>query len=353
LARVPDPRDRRGRRYELAGLLAVAVAAVLAGARSFVAIGQWAQELGVEHLSRIGLAGAPEESTLRKLFARLDAAALDAALAIFAWTRTRVVAGRRLIAVDGKTVRGARIGPAAAPHLIAALDHDAGVVLGQIAVADKSNEIPALRDLLASLNPADLAGCVVTADAMHTQTDTAQAILDADADYLLTVKANQPRLLARLKALPWKHVPSHSSTDTGHGRKVTRTIKVVAAPEWTGFVGAVQVAQLRRTRTHKHKKTVEVVYLITSVNAHHAPPHVLAAWIRGHWSIENRLHFTRDVTYDEDRSTVRTGAAPHIMASLRNTAITLLRLTGWTNIAAGLRHHAHHPNRPITCLLTS
>ena len=182
LARVPDPRDPRGVRYPLAGLLAVAVTAVLAGARSFAAIGECAAALTVESLACLGLDAAPTESNLRKLFARLDTAALDRQLALYAWTRTRDIGGRRVIAVDGKTIRGARAQGGSAPHLVAALDHAAGVVLGQIAVADKSNEIPAVRDLLAGFDAAEVHGCVITVDAMHTQTDTAQAILDAGAD---------------------------------------------------------------------------------------------------------------------------------------------------------------------------
>lgn len=160
-----------------------------------------------------------------------------------------------MIAIDGKTVRGARTHAGVAPHLVAAMDHRTGVVLGQLAVTEKSNEIPAVRDLLASYPAADLAGCVITLDAMHTQTDTATAILAAEADFALTVKANQPGLLKRLKTLPWRDVPGHTSTDTGRGRRITRTIKVTAAPAWTGFPGAAQVAQLRRTRTSHSKKT--------------------------------------------------------------------------------------------------
>jgi predicted transposase YbfD/YdcC len=351
LSRVPDPRDPRGVRYPLAGLLAVTVSAVLAGARSFTAIGEWAA-LGVESLACLGLETAPTESNLRKLFARIDAAALDLQLAVFAWTRSRDIAGRRVIAIDGKTIRGARTPTTTAPHLVAALDHTAGVVLGQIAVADKSNEIPAVRDLLAGFDPAEVHGCVITMDAMHTQTDTASAILDAGADYVFTVKGNQPGLHKRLKALPWQNVPARTSTDTTRGRRITRTIKVADAPPWTGFTGAAQVAQIRRTRTIKGKKTVEVVYLITSAANQAAPPATLAAWIQGHWCIENRLHWVRDVSFDEDRSQVRTGNAPHVMASLRNIAIGLLRLTGWTNIAAAQRHHARNPPETVKCLLT-
>lgn len=293
---------------------------------------------------------------MRKLFARLDAAALDAALAVYAWCRVRQIAGRRVVAIDGKTVRGARSATTSAPHLIAAVDHATGVVLGQHQVQAKSNEIPAVRDLLASFDAADLDGCVITLDAMHTQDDTAEAIIAAGADYVFTVKANRPTLLAALKKLPWAKVPSGSqSTQRGHGRRATRTIKVIDVPDlpgWPEFHHASQVAQLRRTVTKAGKKSVEVVYLITSADHHHAPPAVLAAWVQGHWAIENKLHWIRDVTYDEDRSQVRTGALPRVMASLRNTALNLLRLSNVPNITAATRHHARNPERAITCALT-
>ncbi|HET6915591.1 MAG TPA: ISAs1 family transposase [Acidimicrobiales bacterium] len=356
LAGVRDPRDPRGVRYPLAGLLAVAVCAVLAGAKSFAAIGEFAADLDAGQLVRLGLGKAPVESTLRKLFARVDAAALDAVLAVWAWCRVRQIEGRRVIAIDGKTIRGARSSTASAPHLIAALDHTTGVVVGQHAVDARSNEIPAVRDLLASFDAADLRGCVITLDAMHTQDETARVILEAGADYVFTVKANRPTLLKALKKLPWAKVPRGSqTTQRGHGRRATRTIKVIDAPAlpgWPEFTGAAQVAQLRRTVTKRGKKTVEVVYVITSATHHHAPPAVLAAWVQGHWAIENKLHWVRDVIFDEDRSHVRTRVLPRVMASLRNTALNLLRLTGHTDVAAATRHHSRHSERAITCALT-
>ncbi len=193
---------------------------------------------------------------------------------------------------------------------------------------------------------------MVTVDAMHTQTDTASAITTAGGDYVFTVKANQPTLHAACQNLPWAQVPAHRVTSTGHGRRVTRTIKVVAAPSWVTFAGAAQIAQVRRTTTRAGKKSVEVVYLITSADHQAAPPATLAAWVQGHWCIENQLHWVRDVTFDEDRSQVRIGNAPRVMATLRNTTIGLLRLTGWTNIAAGLRHHARDQDHPVKLLLT-
>ncbi len=295
------------------------------------------------------MARHPSESAIRRAFTRLDATKLDAVLGAWMWTRTRVVDQRRVIAIDGKTVRGARTHETTAPHLVAAYDHGHGVVLGQLAVAAKSNEIPAVRTLLATF---DLTGVVVTVDAMHTQSDTAQLIVDGGGDYVFTVKANQPKLYAACKALPWSQVPARRVTSKGHGRRVTRTIKVVTAPAWVEFAGAVQVAQVRRTVTRKGKKTVEVVYLITSADTLAASPATLAAWVQGHWGIENKLHWVRDVTFDEDRSQVRTGAGPHVMATLRNTAISLLRLAGWTNIAHALRHHAADSQRPLALLTT-
>ena len=348
---VPDPRDRRGVRHRLPVILAVGLAAVLAGACSFAAIGEWVADQPEQALAGLGVGtgGRPTESTIRRALARLDADLLDRVIGAFLWTRTHVVASRRVIAIDGKTVRGARTANAVAPHLVAAFDHVAGTVLGQVAVAAKSNEIPAVRDLLACF---DLTGAVVTVDAMHTQTDTATAITQAGGDYLFTVKKNQPGLHQTCKDLPWKDVPGHRVTTTGHGRRVTRTIKVVAAPAWVDFPGAAQIAQVRRTVTRGGKKSVEVVYLITSADHHGAPPATLAAWVQGHWGIENRLHWVRDVTFDEDRSQVRTGNAPQVMATLRNTVISLLRLTGATSIAKALRHHARHPDQAIACLLT-
>jgi predicted transposase YbfD/YdcC len=288
LAQVPDPRKRRGRRHALAGLLATGIAAVIAGSRSFAAIGQWAADAGPEVLARLGAARGPaEESTFRRAFALVSPDVLDRVLG--AWLHTRAVqaGGRLIIAIDGKTVRGAKNKEGKAPHLVAALAHGIGAVLGQVAVDVKSNEIPAVRDLLKAF--ASLASAVVTIDAMHTQSDTAQVILGRGADYVMTVKANMPTLCRQLKKLPWAAVPSVSAVSTDHGRRrACRTIKAALAPAWIEFAGAAQVAQLRRTVTRNGKKTVEVVYLITSDRD--ADPATLAAWVRSHWEIENKLH---------------------------------------------------------------
>ena len=187
LAQVPDPRKRRGRRHALAGLLAVGIAAVIAGSRSFAAIGQWAADAGPEVLAVLGAARGPaEESTFRRAFALVSADVLDRVLGAWLCTRAVQAGGRLVIAIDGKTVRGAKNKDGKAPHLVAALAHGIGAVLGQVAVDEKSNEIPAVRDLLKAF--ASLASAVITIDAMHTQHDTAQVILGRGADYVMTVE---------------------------------------------------------------------------------------------------------------------------------------------------------------------
>ncbi|MEI2777592.1 MAG: ISAs1 family transposase [Tetrasphaera sp.] len=353
LSGLVDPRARRGRRDDLVPLVAAALAATLAGASSFVAIASWLADQDAATATALGFCQrrrTPEASVFRRLFQRLDPASLDAVISVWMWTTTVTVGGRRVIALDGKTIRGARRAGALTPHLVAAFDHLRGVVVGQLAVADKTNEIPTVRTLLTHLAAVfDLAGSVITIDAMHCQDQTATTITTAGADYIFTVKANRPKLRAALKALPWAEVPGHASVEKTKGRRVRRTIKTVLVPDWITFPGATQVAQLRRTVTVNGTKTIEVVYLITSTNTDAAD---LAAMVQGHWGIENKLHYVRDVAFGQDASRIRTGHAPHIMATLRNIAIGLLRLDGATNITAALRHHNRRPDKVIT-LLTS
>ena len=354
---VTDPRDRRGVRHCLTAILSLAVTGILAGCRSLTAIWEHTADLEPADLGALGLEAGralPSESTIRRVLKDLDPAGLDARLTSWFFTRTGAIAGRRVIAVDGKTMRGARTGDNPAPHLLAALDQASGVVVGQRRVSDKSNEIPALPDLLA---PMDLDGALITADAMHTQRGTAQWIISRGAHYLLTVKDNQPGLKRELGALPWKDVPSISVPDGSHGRRVRRTVQAVEAPAWIDFPGAAQVIRIRRTRTVNkrgggRRTTTEVAHLICSLPMTDAPPELVASWARGHWAIENRLHWVRDVVFDEDRHQLRTANGPQIMAALRNLAISLIRLLHGPRapIAATTRAMARRPERAIRLL---
>ena len=353
LKNITDPRDRRGVRHDLLTVLSLAVTGVLAGCRSLTAIWEYATDLTAADLEALGLEAGqdlPSESTIRRVLQDLDPADVDAHLRSWLCTRTGTIEGRTVIAVDGKTMRGARTSKDPAPHLLAALDHATGAVLTQQRVAGKSNEIPALRELL---EPLDLDGVVVSADAMHTQVDTAEWIRDQGGHYVLTVKGNQKTLRKTLKALPWKSVPSVSSVDTGHGRRVRRTAKAIEAPAWVGFPGAAQVVQLRRTRTIKSRKHVEVVY-----------PGLLPAYdrcpARGRRGLDPRALGNREPTPRRSGtwSSMRTATscAPATAHRSWPPCVTwppgLIRLfhgTG-TSIASTTRSLSRHPKRAIRLL---
>jgi predicted transposase YbfD/YdcC len=190
---------------------------------------------------------------------------------------------------------------------------------------------------------------------MHAQRGHADYLHARGAHYILTVKRNQPHLHAQLAALPWRDVPAaHEARERGHGRAEWRTLKTTAVVAGLAFPHAAQAIQIRRRRRPRNGKrwSTETVYAITSLTAAQASPTELAEILRGHWGIEDRLHWVRDVVYDEDRSQIRTANGPQVMASLRNLAITILRLTATTNIAAALRHHARRPHRPLRTIMT-
>ena len=351
LARVADPRHRRGVRHRLAVILGLAVCAVLAGARSFTAIAEWAADADEQTLARLGVSGVvPSESTFRRTLQRLDADAFDDLAG--QWAARRTVpgpGGRRVVAVDGKTLRGSGHGDQISRHLLAAYDHAHGAVLGQVEVGAKTNEIPMFPALLDRL---DIADAVITADALHAQREHATYLARRGAHYLLIVKRNQPRLHAQLAALPWREVPvAHTKRERGHGRTERRTLKVTSVAAGLAFPHAAQAIQITRRRKLNGKWSRETCYAVTSLTLTQATCTQLAAIIRGHWGIEDRLHWVRDLDWDEDRSQIRTASGPHIMASLRNLVITILRLTGAASIAAALRYHARRPARPLQTIM--
>jgi predicted transposase YbfD/YdcC len=356
LGALPDPRARRGVRHRLIVVVAAAVCAVVAGYRSYAAIGEWVADLPADAAVTLGIdAGRrPSETMIRRLLQALDPDLLTAVIG--SWLAGRIPGtssgSKRAIAVDGKTLRGSRTGDTTARHVLAAAEQTTGTVLASTDVDNKTNEITRFKPLLEQIS--DLAGVVVTADAMHCQRDHVTYLAERGAHWILTVKGNQPGLRAQLAALPWRAVPdADRDTGRGHGRREIRTLKVLSISTGIDFPYAAQALQIRRRRRRLDQPkrfTTETVYAITDLLVHQAKPAQLAAWIRGHWSIENKVHWVRDVTYDEDRSQIRTGTGPQVMAALRNAAIGALRAAGVTNIAAANRHHARDSNRPLQLL---
>lgn len=335
LSTIPDPRSRQGRRHELPTVVVVALAAVLAGQRTQAAIAEWAADLPDWARPRLGITRTPPAcATIRRVLLLLDPDLLDAVL--HAWLAARndpaVPATFRAVALDGKTCRGARTRDGTQVHLFSMVEHTAGIPLGQVETTGTS-EIACFRTLLDRL---DLTGLVVTADALHTQTGHAHYLHRHHGHYLFIVKGNQPTTYRQLAALPWKQVPiQHTSTEKAHGRRETRTLQIVELRPGIAFPHAHQALRIVRHRTHHDRTSKEVLYAVTSLRFGQLTPTAIATLIRGHWTIENRVHHVRDVTFDEDRSQVRTATLPRIMATLRNLAIGLIR-----------HHHHGKPSPP-------
>ncbi len=362
LAGVPDPRRRHGIRHRIAVVLAFAVAAVMAGADSVTAIAEWAGDVPPEVLQALGACRdrrgrltAPSLSTFRRVLRKLDGQALAAAFG--AWLRAQVRDGLAdasslVIALDGKTVRGARGKDGKAPHLLAAMITGTRAVIAQKDIDAKTNEITQVRPLLEDI---DITGALVTADALHVQKDTARYLTeDKDADYLFTaVKDNQPSLFDALDALDWENAPvTHVMRDRGHGRRETRTIQVLPAPEGL-FPHAAQAFLIERAiqdpRDGKLRSAVTALGITSRTTRRGGTPEALARAARAHWEIE-ALHHIRDVTMKEDAQRLRAGTSAQVSASLRNTAIAALRLAGFTSAATGRRWAARNPARPLAAM---
>jgi predicted transposase YbfD/YdcC len=355
-ATIPDPRSKHGQRYDLPFLLICLVAGLLCNCDSTLAIGQWCRD---QRCLLIRLFGArpflsPSDSLFRKLLPRLNAEHIEWALAD--WIRSTLQATPDdPIALDGKTVRGASTAEHAAPHLLSFRTHQSQETLLQVAVSQKTNEIPVAQALLPCL---PLAGRICTADALHTQKDFMQCVDALGGKSVLTVKNNQPTLytdLATYFADPHASLIQDATLDRHRGRIEKRCIRV--STEMNSYLKdwplVEQVAELTRTVTVRKtgKTSQEVVYLITPLTPAEASPQRLLEVVRGHWSIENSSHYVRDVTFGEDRSRLRTGSAPQILATLRNLALTLIHRSGSSQIAATRRHFASHSHKAFDLLL--
>jgi len=340
----------------LCPVVTAVVCAVVAGYRSYSAIAEWVADVPDDTAQVLGIAAdrRPSEARIRRLLPALDPDLLTTAISgwLVGRATTSASGSRRAIAVDGKTLCGSRTAVTTADHVMAACDQDTGVVLASTNVDGKTNEITRFQPLLDQIS--DLRDTVITADALHCQRERVAYLAERGAHWILTVKANQPNLHTQLAGLPWRAAPDATRhDDRGHGRREIRTCKILTISTGIDFPHAAQAIQVRRRRRRLDEPkrfTTETVYAITDLQVHQAKPDQLAAWIRGHWSIENKLHWVRDVTYDEDRSQIRTGTGPQVMAALRNAAIGALRLAGVTNIAAANRHHARDSSRTLTLL---
>ena len=366
LARVPDPRKSRGRRYVLTFVLAVAVACALAGARNFREAGDHAADLPQDLLARLGGTPhplwrriiAPSETRLRTLIQAIGADLLDDLIG--GWLRALADAGRldgllTAIAIDGKWLRGVLDGQV---KLLSAMLHQEKVIIGQVRVPDDTTEVTQVRALLGDV---DLHGAVVTADAAHSCRETAQYIAGQEedggreADYFLFVKGNTPSLqraaFDAIQASGPGRDPDFTELDRSHGRVTRRSVWVADAPEDLDFPQARRVARIRRDGYGADGAliTKEIVHAVASLDAKKAGAEVLAGIARGQWGIES-VHWVRDTAYAEDDSTGYRGEGPQIMATLRNLAISLLCLAGIKEITRTLQAIGRDRNRILDYL---
>ncbi len=361
LADIPDFRAARGKRHGLLPMLLLVCVATLCGARSQAAIAAWGRDYGPPWLRRLGFTKGygPSQATLCRLFQGVAYAAIEAALRQWAERVMARAARGELegVAVDGKTLRGSKRRGATDAHLLAALSHRLGVVLGQAAVPDKTNELGAADEFLLGLV---LEGRVVTADALLAQRPLAETVLARGGDDLFVVKENQPTLRWEIETAFSDEADLADTIRVAqdvsqHGgrvetRRLAASTALVGYSDWPGLQ---QVLRLDRRVVHKRTGLVlrqETAYAVTSLAPDRATPAQLLALWRAHWHIENKLHYVRDVTFDEDRAQVRAGTAPQAMAAFSNAAIALFRLLGEPNIAAATRRYAAQPALALTAV---
>jgi len=367
LRQIPDPRKARGKRHDWLILLTLIASAVASGNQNGRAIAQWVREHALELLPLIQPTHGrvPSESTLRRVLRLVDIKALERHLSQYTnnlpppdslagcivTLNGEILQGQ---AIDGKAVRGAQA-HGAPVHLVSRVQHGSGVTLGQVRVEQKRNERSAVPKLL---DGQSLQGTVTTLDAMHTQRTQAQQILDQGGHYLMMVKKNQRRLWDDLD-LYFQIPPSAADGEAWdavqtigkeHGRIEVRTLEcgsgMGADLEWPAIQQIIR-RTTERTHVKTGKRSVTVTYGITSLPADEVTAAELETLWRGHWTIENRKHYVRDVTMGEDDGQMYRGDAPQALAAVRNALIDLFRWHGWTNIADAIRHYGASVKRAL------
>ena len=333
---LEDPRSRACA-HRLDELLLVALCAITSGADSWVTVVEWGN-MKLDWLRRwLPFAnGIASHDTFSRVFSLLDAKRFEACF--LGWMQQLCPALQgQLIAIDGKSVRGSHDAGLGMTHLVSAWHHDAGLVLGQVRTAAKSNEITAIPELLDAL---DVRGATVTIDAMGCQRAIAEKIIEKKADYLIAVKNNQPTLAQATESLFADvdggvrdgRLSQDVTLDKAHGRIETRQcvvahdVSALAEPgqHWPGLRSAVMIKSIRETFSGKSKgeRTIEWRYYISSLQADAAE---FNAKVRAHWGIENSCHWVLDMTFKEDDCRIRCGDGAQNFAILRRIALNLVK----------------------------
>jgi len=328
LGTIPDPRRAQGRRHPLGILLTLAILGICCGQVSYQSIDEWIENYQEDLELKVPLLSGHliNASTFQRVFARLDKEILESCLGI--WLQKVIPFGTdEPIAIDGKTLSGLPC------HLLSAFAHYVKGVLFEIGTDTKGKELVLAPKLLDQI---PVSGHIITADALHTQRTFCQQITQKQGGYCLTVKGNQQKLEEDIK-LFFRELPFKAKIETGSkhirakGRLTTYTITVSQdLNDYLAWPGLTHIWQLKRAVTHlkSGKVTTEVAIGIARLLKEVNSPEQIIDLVRGHWSIENRLHRQRDVVFLEDRSTIRTNNAPQVMAALKNLVISIYHRAG-------------------------
>jgi len=365
LARIVDPRHAKGLRHPLAAILCLCCVALMSGAMNPLAIAHWWRnrlDLG-PFLQRLGFTKGygPSKSTLYRVLALIPVEVLEAILQQWAEENLAdipLAAGEmEAVALDGKVLRGSEQQGAGGTYLLSAFSQRLGLTLRQLGVQPQSNEIGAASPLLAALF---IEGRIWTMDALLTQRQIAQTIVDRGGDYLMIVKENQATLHDDLETLFADPLADRffvtectQKVEKEHGRLGIRTLRSsTALNDYLDWPGLQQVFHLDRQTTYlkSGSRRAETVYGLTSLSPEQADAAQLLQLQRGQWQIENRSHYVRDVTFGEDKSQVRKGYLPQVMAALRNTVIGLLRLLHFPFIPEAFDFFAVHPDKALAAI---
>jgi predicted transposase YbfD/YdcC len=343
LASVPDPRGRRGRQYPLEFILAVCVVATLAGAKNYREIGSHAADMPQELLRKLGAKWSwfklsynyPSKSAIRYVLTRIDAAMLDTITCawIFAKASRDADKGEWVIALDGKVLRGAWTDENDKVTLFSAMLHDEAVTVVQVRVPDGTNEITQAEAILEAAEIPEGTSALFTMDAAHAQKETARAIAGKPwSDYLITVKGNQPALRRTVfdAVLPLLREAPHDVVEERSRGRIKKWSCWITSAEDIDFPYARQVVFIRREvfEISGDRISKENALLLTSGKPGKMTAADVNRHVRNHWGIENKSHYVRDTVYREDHGQAWAGEGPQALASLRNLAVGLIRLTG-------------------------
>ena len=349
--KIEDERSSKGKRYKLASILVLCFVATICGYRTYSAMEKFSENYQLQMSECLGLGKrSPCAATIYNVLKKVGIKKFESVIS--QWVES-FLEKEEEISIDGKTLRGLRKKGGKFNHLLSAFSGRLGITLYQIPVEKKTNEIGMIIELLSGII---LDGRILTMDAFLTQRKVAEKIISENADYVMIAKNNQKKLREEIEYVidvnEWgtPDVEVFETLEKSHGRTEHRKI-TVSRPEIVNWPGVKQIFRIEREITRKGKTSLEVVYGLTSLSAQKASPERLLKLNRNHWSIENKSHWVRDVTFDEDRIQIKDDNIAQIMALIRNIVIGIIRLDGHKNIAEAIRFYAANPFNALALVM--